>query len=54
MEEIEITLDSRTAAWVEASAAERNQTVSEFVADLLQNLRRESREQASGMQRDAD
>jgi len=39
MVEIEITLDDEVASWVHAGAAEKNQTVSDFVADLLRQRR---------------
>jgi hypothetical protein len=39
MDEITIELDDETAEWLEATAAERQQTTSEFIAELLRETR---------------
>jgi hypothetical protein len=40
MEELTIELDDETVAWLEATAAARRQSLSEFVEELIRELRK--------------
>lgn len=51
MKNITITLDEKTAAWARIHAAQRNQSLSRFVGEMLHEKMRESREYESAMRR---
>jgi hypothetical protein len=51
MKNVTITLDEETAAWARVHAAQRNQSLSRFVGELLQSHMREAREYDDAMRR---
>jgi hypothetical protein len=51
MKNVTITLDEETAAWARVHAAQRNQSLSRFVGELLQRHMHEAREYDDAMRR---
>src|SRR6266853_5020054 len=51
MKNVTITLDRETAAWTRVHAAQRNQSVSRFVGEVLREHMREAREYDVAMKR---
>lgn len=51
MKNVTITLDKETAAWVRVAAAREDKSVSRFIADLLGERMRASRDYADAMRR---
>ncbi|MCL4185091.1 MAG: CopG family transcriptional regulator [Burkholderiaceae bacterium] len=51
MKNVTITLDEKTAAWVRVAAAREDQSVSRYIAGLLEQRMRASHDYASAMRR---
>lgn len=54
LKNVTITLDEKTAAWVRVSAAREDKSVSRYIAGMLEQRMRASRDYANAMRRFLD